>query len=442
MIRLAYQKLLEWKKNNQRKPLVMQGARQVGKTFLVKQFAKNEFKDTVYVNFEQNKDIHLIFEGNLSPGKIIFELELYFGIKIKPDTTLIFFDEIQACQNALTSLKYFQENNESYFLIAAGSLLGVSSGKSSSFPVGKVNFLHLFPMSFFEFLNAIDNHQLADYLNDKYDFEKIPETIHNKLIEYLKIYFYVGGMPEAVQKYKDEKDLIQVRQIQNEILLAYENDFSKYTSKSQSIKNKEIWNSLPSQISKENKKFKYADVKKRARSSMYELSLEWLKNAGLIHPAYLLKTPRLPLNGHLDLSKFKIYMSDIGLLGAKLKINSAIIIQPNKLFQEYNGAFTENFVAMELAQNYQTELCYWASNGIAEVDFILNSNNHIYPLEVKSGKSKTLKSLRSYHQKYQPKYIFRSSPQNFYKKDEFVNLPLYSVNQIEKYFSLVHELNI
>jgi len=432
MERLAYQRLIEWKNDKYRKPLILQGARQVGKTYLVRQFAKKEFQNLIYLNFEQNQDAHLIFEKNLDPKNIIFGLELYFETKISIHNTLLFFDEIQACQRALTSLKYFQESNEQYFLIAAGSLLGVSIGKNSSFPVGKVNFLSLFPMNFTEFLMAIDKSHLSDYITQKQDLEQIPEVIHNKLIDQLKLYFYIGGMPEVVQAYIDTHNIEKVRKIQNEILKAYENDFSKYSSKSQSIKNKEIWDSLPSQISKENKKFKYADIKKGARTNMYELSIEWLKNAGIIHQVYLLTAPKLPLNGYFDLQKFKIYLLDIGLLGAKLQLNSAIILQPEKLFQEYNGAMTENYVVMELVQKITSNLCYWSSNGKAEVDFIYTINNHIFPLEIKSGSSRTLKSLRSYFDKYQPNYIFRSSPRNFYKRDEFINIPLYAINNFDK----------
>lgn len=437
MKRLAYEKLIEWKNDKDKKPLILQGARQVGKTYLIKQFAKSEFQNLIYINFEQNQDAHLIFEKNLDPNNIIFSLELYFNIKINNKKTLLFFDEIQACKRALTSLKYFQESDEQYFVIAAGSLLGVSVGKNSSFPVGKVNFLSLYPMSFTEFLIAIGNEQLSKYLTQKQDLEKIPEAIHNKLIDQLKLYFYIGGMPKVVQAYINTHNMGKVRKIQNEILKAYDNDFSKYTTKSQSLKNKEIWDSLPSQISKENKKFKYADIKKGARTNMYELSIEWLKNAGIIHQAYLLTTPKLPLNGYFDLQKFKIYLLDIGLLGAKLQLNSAIILHPEQLFQEYNGALTENFVAMELTQKINFNLCYWTSNGKAEVDFIFTVMNQIYPLEIKSGGSRTLKSLRSYYQKYKPNYIFRSSPRNFYKRDEFINIPLYAINKIDKIAALL-----
>ncbi len=437
MKRLAYQKLLDWKENLARKPLILQGARQVGKTWLVKQFATQEYKKLVYINFEQNQEIHLLFEGNLNPKRIVFELELYYGSKINTQETLIFFDEIQACQKALTSLKYFQEDNESYHIIAAGSLLGVSIGKTSSFPVGKVNFLPVYPMNFFEFLMAADEGILVDFLWQKNDFQNIPEAIHEKLNKYLKIYLFVGGMPEAIQTYIDTKDMAEVRKVQNEILWAYENDFSKYTTKAQSVKNKELWDSLPAQISKEKKKFKYSDIKKGARTSMYEQSIEWLKQAGVIHVSYQLSTPKLPLNGHYDTAKFKIYLLDTGLLGAKMNLSASIIIDPDKLFIEFNGAFVESFAAAEIAQNNHTNLCYWTSEGVAEVDFIYQFKDQLYPIEIKSGTSKTMTSLRLYHDKFQPPYILRASPRNFYVKNEFVNIPLYALNQLEKYLNLL-----
>lgn len=431
MKRYLYNNLLQWKNDPKRKPLILQGARQVGKTYLVNQFAENEYNNYIYLNFEKNTDLSLIFEGNIDPKKIINQLSFYYGKKIDPLTSLLFFDEIQTSQRALTSLKYFYEETPEYHIIAAGSLLGVTVGKSSSFPVGKVNFMKMYPMNFSEYLIASDEMMLAELLKEKTNCEPLAEIIHEKLISYLKQYLFLGGMPEVIADFIKHRDVKTVRQIQKDILQAYKRDFSKYTNRNQSLKNLELWHSIPYQLAKENKKFKYSDIKKQARASLYDSSIEWLKQAGLVLIANNLSTAKLPLSGHLDNSKFKLYLFDTGLLGAMLNISSEIIIQPDKLFKEYNGAFIENFVATETQAIFDDNLCYWTSSGLAEVDFIFQNEHEIYPLEVKSGTSKTLKSLRVYYEKYKPKIIFRTSPRNFYKRDEFINIPLYAISSIK-----------
>ncbi|MBC8415316.1 MAG: ATP-binding protein [Candidatus Cloacimonetes bacterium] len=432
MKRSLYIKLLSWKNDVKRKPLLLQGARQVGKTYVINEFGHNEYSNFIYLNFEQNPELSTLFENELKPEKIITNISLYLGRKITSTDTLIFFDEIQAIPNVLTSLKYFHEEAPEYHIVAAGSLLGVSLGKENSFPVGKVNFMMLYPMSFVEYLNAFGEDLLAENLLNKINPESFPEIIHNKLLLHLKFYLYLGGMPEVLQDYLDNRDINSARKIQTEILEAYKRDFSKYTAKTQAIKNSELWNSIPYQLAKENKKFKYSDVRKKGRTSTYEQTIEWLKNAGLINVVYNIRKPGLPLAGYADYTKFKIYLHDSGLLGAMLNLSSDIIIKPTDLFSEYNGAFMENFVALELVSEGFKNLFYWTSKSDAEVDFILQIGNNIYPLEVKSGLSKNIKSLRSYADKYNPELIFRCSPRNFLQHDNFINIPLYACFLIKK----------
>lgn len=430
MNRELYKSLLQWKNNPNKKPLLIQGARQVGKTYLVKQFGKKEYANFINLNFEKNPDLKNLFTSNLNPQTIINNLSLYLGKKITSENTLIFFDEIQISEKALTSLKYFCEEAPEYHIIGAGSLLGVTIGKETSFPVGKVNFLKMYPMSFKEYLTAIGEELLLEEMaNIK---NSLLEPLHNKLLTHFKMYLYIGGMPEPLQNYLLNKDIEAVRKIQKEILTAYSNDFSKYTEKTQVIKTSELWNSIPFQLAKENKKFKYSDVRKKARASTFEQTIEWLKRAGLINIAYNLTSPKLPLSGYADYSKFKIYVLDTGLLGAMLNLSSEIITKPTELFTHYNGAFIENYVASELIISGNEELYYWTSKSDAEVDFVLQIKNNIIPLEVKSGTSRNLKSLRSYSDKYKPKFVCRISPRNFIEQNDFINIPLYAAFNINK----------
>jgi hypothetical protein len=427
MKRALYHHLLEWKESKKRKPLLLQGARQVGKTWLINEFAKNEYQHYVYLNFEQTPGLTSLFSGELSPEKIIESIGLYMGEKISWEDTLIFFDEIQASQQALTSLKYFYEQAPLYHIISAGSLLGVSIGKNSPFPVGKVNFMNLYPMSFFEFLSALNEDLLKEKISMNVNSESIPEILHEKLIKLLKTYLFLGGMPEVVKDYLDNKDVKSVRLIQNEILEAYKRDFSKYTDSRQAIKTSEVWNSIPYQLAKENKKFKYSDVRVNTRAGTYEQTIEWLTKSGLVYQAKNIKVPKLPLSGYVDYTKFKVYLLDTGLLAAMLNLSSSLIIEPLDLFSEYNGAFTENFVANELIASGCKELYYWTSKSDAEVDFIMEKRNSLFPVEVKSGMSRHKKSLTVYNEKFNPELMFRVSPKNFTRSGTFINLPLYAV---------------
>ncbi len=428
MKRILYNSLINWKASNRRKPLLLQGARQVGKTFLITEFGNNEYQNFIYFNFEQNPKLGLSFKNNLIPKNIIQNLSLYIGKKITPNNTLIFFDEIQTEPNVLKSLKYFYEQAPEYHIIAAGSLLGVSIGKNYSFPVGKVNFITMYPMSFIEYLMAMGEEFILQQYENFTKPTHFLEIIHGKLLKHLKMYMFLGGMPEVLYEYIQNKDIQMCREIQKEILEAYTRDFSKYADSSQAIKNSEIWNSIPYQLAKENKKFKYADINKNARAASYFTSIEWLNKAGLIHIIRNIKTPKLPLSGYADNSKFKIYLHDTGLLGAMLNIKPDLIIEPQTIFFEYNGAFTENFVANQLTTFTNKNLFYWTSKSDAEIDFIIQNNNKIYPVEVKSGLSRNKKSLLSYSEKYKPELIFRLSPRNYIKQNNFINIPLYAVN--------------
>ena len=431
MKRALYKQLIDWKNSTKRKPLLLQGARQVGKTFLVSEFGKNEYKNFVYLNFEQNPNLTSLFDGDLNPKNIINNISLYLGVKINSEDTLLFFDEIQESPKALTSLKYFNEQSPEFHVIAAGSLLGVSVNKASSFPVGKVNFLTLHPLSFIEFIEASDGSLLSSMLKEMKEVTALSELVHEKLLRLLKMYLFVGGMPEVVQDYITNNDIVTVRKIQNDILESYQRDFSKYTDKKQSIKISELWSSIPFQLARENKKFKYADVKKGGRSNKYEQTIEWLQKAGLVNIAYNVSVPNLPLSAFSDISKFKLYLFDNGLLGAMLNISSSIIIDvKNTLFEQFNGAFVENFVASELVAYNDEKLFYWTSNSDAEVDFLIQRNNKVFPIEVKSGMSRNTKSLTSYTTKYTPELTYRVSPRNFHQSDKFINIPLYLVSYL------------
>lgn len=426
MRRQLYNQLLEWKRQIGRKPLLLQGARQVGKTWLVNEFGKKEYSDIISLNFEQNPGLETLFKGELDPSQIINNVSLFVGRKIQPDTTLIFFDEIQVVPEVLTSLKYFCEQAPEFQIIAAGSLLGISVGKSSSFPVGKIHFLTLYPLSFGEYLTAMGEDLILEELENMQQVKPLPDILHEKLLGHLKMYLYLGGMPEVIQDYFDNQDITSVRRIQTEILEAYQRDFSKYTDKVQAIKTSELWQSIPRQLTRENKKFMYNTVRKNARASTYEQTIEWLKKAGLINLGYNLTVPKLPLSGYADYAKFKVFLHDTGLLGAMLNLSSDIILKPTRLFSEYNGAFIENYVAQQFTAQGQRELYYWTSANDAEVDFVLQIRDDIFPVEVKSGMGRHLKSLHSYADKYHPKRIYRISPRNFYQSGNFINVPLYA----------------
>ena len=434
MRRDTYQKLLDWKKSEPRKPLLLIGARQVGKTYILKEFGQNDYKNSAYFNFEEDSGLNEFFKGKIKPLNIIEKLSIYSEINIIPHKTLIIFDEIQKGPEALTSLKYFCEDAIDYHIVAAGSLLGLKLGHGSPFPVGKVSFLYLYPLSFGEYMEAAGKTKLRKFLQNKIDFNPIVASFHEELIDLLKIYYFVGGMPEAVKQYIENKDLKKVRKIQNDILSAYLHDFAKYSTKSEAIRITDTWNAVPPQLAKENKKFKYSEISKNARARDYYEAIQWLVDAGLVYKSFNIKVPKLPLSGYKESNIFKLFFLDMGLLGAMLNLSPKTIVEGNKLFLGYNGAFTKNYVAQELISNpflenlHIKELYYWTSKSEAEVDFILQYEEAIYPLEVKAGASRRKTSLIVYGEKYSPPLLSRTTLMNFKKERNLCNYPLYAVS--------------
>jgi uncharacterized protein len=435
MRRIGVNQLLEWKKNHpRRKPLLLQGARQVGKSWVVKEFGKTYYKNFYNFNFENDAELRSYFEGSLRPEVIIEKLSLFIGKKIDSKDTLIFFDEIQSCPKALTSLKYFNEDAPQYDIIAAGSLLGISIGKETTFPVGKVTFLEMYPMNFYEFLLALDEDLLADYIYQDKSIEQLDEPTHEKMIRYYKLHMYLGGMPEVIQDYINKRDPVSARRIQLDILDAYENDFSKYNTPVNAIKVSEIWNSIPEQLTKENKKFKYSDVKTGARHSHFELAIHWLQRNGLVYVVNQLADIKLPLGGYRQGDNYKIYFIDSGLLGAKLNLPSAVVLDPVAIFKHYNGALVENYVCGELKKSLKVKPYYWKyERGSAEVDFVFEHEGNIIPLEVKSGTNKNTLGLRNFEERYKVKKVFRTSPRNLHRSDTFTNVPLYWLYGLERF---------
>ncbi|MBF8263777.1 MAG: hypothetical protein HW387_1442 [Parachlamydiales bacterium] len=429
MKRALYQHLLQWKKDPARQPLLVQGARQVGKTWLLKEFGSQEYKNCCYINFEEMPACKAFFEPDLKPHRILRDLGIHLGMKIDPLNTLIIFDEIQECPNALTSLKYFCEHASEYSIAAAGSLLGVKLSGARGFPVGKVHFCQLFPMSFFEFLDAIDKSMLRTMLEEIQTFKPIAEPHHQELLELLKLYFYVGGMPKPVLRYVQTKDLDVVRETQEDILKAYTHDFAKHAPPSLVMKISQIWDSIPVHLGKENKKFIFSAIKKSARARDYEEALQWLLDAELIYKVSLVSTPKLPLTGYGDREAFKIYLLDVGLLGAMCRLPARVIVDANQLFVEFKGSFTENYVAQAITTITGSSPFYWTSEKEAEVDFLLEFDGNIFPLEVKSGTSSKKKSLLVYQEKYHPPVISRSSLMNLKKDGQVCNYPLYFVSR-------------
>ncbi len=432
MKRDIYRNLIDWKKSDNRKPLILQGARQVGKTYILKEFGKNEYKDMAYFNFEEDPALAEFFKGKISPEKIIEKLSIYREKSILPEKTLIIFDEVQISPETLTSLKYFQEEAGQYHIAAAGSLLGIRIGRYTPFPVGKVNFLNLYPLSFGEYLDGIGKSGLRGLLQTAMTPAPFELAFHNELLENLRLYYFIGGMPEAIAQYNQDKDLNKVRTIQNEILAAYLMDISKHATKTEAIKIASIWNSIPGQLAKENKKFKFSEISGNARARDYNESIQWLVHAGLIYKCFSIKTPKLPLSGYCEDNIFKLYLLDTGLLGAMLNLSQKTIVEENRLFSEYNGAFTENYVAQELLANDNKTLYYWVSDAIAEVDFIIPHNEEIFPLEVKAGTSKYKKSLTAFGEKYGSRILSMATLRNFKQDGKVCNYPLYAVSLFPK----------
>ncbi len=427
MNRKLFKELSSWKNSEIRKPLIIQGARQVGKTWIMKEFGKKEFEQVLYLNFESSSRLRELFVIDFNIDRIISVIEIETNQKINPETTLLIFDEIQEAEKGLTALKYFYENAPHYYIIAAGSLLGISLQKNNSFPVGKVDFLKLYPMSFVEFLENLGEIKLLQQLQEK-NWEII-SSFHEKLVELLRLYYFIGGMPEIVGNYLEHKNLETTRELQQKIIIGYENDFAKYAPNEIVPKIKLVWHSLISQLSKENKKFIYGQIKKGARAKDFETAINWLVDAGLVLKVNRIEKPTLPLNAYADYDSFKLFFVDIGLLNAVGNLDQKILLEKNKILTEYKGALTEQFVCQQL--KIQTELYYWtAQNATAELDFVIQSKNEIIPIEVKAEENLKSKSLKVFVEKFENKNAIRMSMSKFRKEDWLTNIPLYGINGV------------
>ena len=431
MERFILKKLIEWKNSKTRKPLILKGARQVGKTHIVKQFGEENYEGLAYFNFDHDKDLYNLFDNTKDPKRILEQLAFIYGKAIIPGKTLIFFDEIQECPDALNSLKYFQEEANQYHIICAGSLLGIRLSHTS-FPVGKVEFLDMYPMSFSEFLLADHCSNLVEYMKSIKSIEKISDIFFNILEEKLKAYFIIGGMPEAVYSWVNEKNMERVNDIQNNILKAYESDFSKHTQDSEANKISLIWNSIPSQLAKENKKFLYQVIKHGARAREYENALNWLNDANLIYKVYNVTKTDLPLKAYNDLNCFKIYMNDVGLLRRMANLDSKIVVEGNKLFEEFKGALTENYVLNALNIVYENVPNYFTFDR-HEIDFVIQTKNKVIPIEVKSSKSTNNVSLTKYNEKFKNDISIRLSLNNLSKDGKVLNIPLFLIEYMDRF---------
>ncbi len=429
MYRNAIEKLLQWKESKYRKPLIIEGARQVGKTWLMKEFGRLYYTDTVYINFDSNARMAELFASDLDTSRLIMGLELYTGHKINPENALLIFDEVQEVPRALSSLKYFYENAPEYHIVCAGSLLGIALHEGTSFPVGKVDFLKLYPLSFREFLMATGKEQFAELLT-KQDYKMIA-SFKQTYIDALKQYYFVGGMPETVQSFAEDEDFSEVRNIQKRILAAYEQDFSKHAPNDIVPKIRMLWNSIPSQLAKENKKFIYGLVREGARAKDYETAIMWLSDCGLVHRVSRVNTAGVPLKAYEDLKAFKLFVVDVGLLGCMAGLGQQTLLDGDDLFVEYKGALTEQYVCQQLKTIEDLGVYYYTNDrGSCEIDFVVDTGEKIIPVEVKAEVNLRAKSLKTYQERFNPAVSVRTSMADYKKEDWLVNLPLYAIEQI------------
>ena len=435
MERNIMKELIKWKENKGRKPLILRGARQVGKTYILKEFGKENYQNIAYFNFDNDEELKNIFLHTKDPKRIIEQLVLVSEERIEPDKTLIIFDEVQECPNALNSLKYFNEDANEYHIIAAGSLLGIRLSHTS-FPVGKVEFLDMYPMTFTEFLKADGSENLVQYMESIKGFENILEVFWSRLEEKLKTYFIIGGMPEAVNSWVLKKDITEVNKIQKNILEAYEEDFSRHTTATEANRISIIWNSIPSQLAKNNKKFLYQVAKEGARAREYEGAVNWLNDANLIYKIYNITKPSMPLIAYNDLSSFKIYLNDIGLLKSMTNLSSRVIIEGNRIFEEFKGALTENYVLQMLISSGIIKPNYFIFDNKYEIDYLIQYENEIIPIEVKSSENISSVSFKNYNEKFKPKIRVRFSMKNLQKDDNLINIPLFMVEYLKNFLDI------
>jgi predicted AAA+ superfamily ATPase len=431
MYRTAMEQLYKWKEKKNRKPLIIRGARQVGKTWLMKEFGANAYQNSVYISFDNNQRMHDLFSADLNVERLVTGIELYAGHKIESANTLLIFDEIQEVPQALTALKYFNENAPQYHIVCAGSLLGVALHQGTSFPVGKVEFLDLYPLSFTEFMQAMGKEQFVELL-EKGDYEMM-STFKQEYVDLLKHYYFVGGMPEAVFYFSMNKDFNEAREIQGRILSAYEQDFSKHAPNEVVPRIRMLWNSIPAQLAKENKKFIYGLIKEGARAKEYELAMLWLADCGLVHKVHRATTPNLPLKAYEDLKAFKLFLVDVGLLSCMVRLRQDVLLDGNELFKEFKGALTEQYVLQQLKTLKDVDTYYWTNDrGNAEIDFLIDNGSMVIPLEVKAEVNLQAKSLKAYRDKYSPKISVRTSMADYKKEDWLINLPLYAIGTLRQ----------
>ena len=429
MQRYALKHLIDWKNKKNHKPLVIQGARQVGKTWLIQEFGKKYYEQVAYINFDVDVKSREIFDVDYDTERLIMDIGLATKTKINAENTLIIFDEIQECPRALTSLKYFRENAPQYDIIVAGSLLGVACHEGTGFPVGKVSFMNLFPLSFEEFLLAMREERFVELLNKK-DFKTI-KLFNNKYEKLLKQYCYVGGMPEIVQDFVENKDFESVRNLQKEILSAYEEDFTKHIPTNTVAKIRLLWKSIPAQLSKENKKFIYGAAKEGARARDFEAALSWLINSGLVYRVNKITKPDLPITAYEDFNSFKLFVLDVGLLGAMTDLQADTIIDGNRIFEEFKGAIAEQYVLQQFKTIKDLPVFYWSNEtSRAEIDFVIQIKSDVVPVEVKAERNLQAKSLKVYMEKFKPNYAIRTSMADYKKTDNLIDLPLYTIENI------------
>ena len=429
MERNLISELIAWKEKKNRKPLILMGVRQCGKTYLLKVFGARCYPDVAYFNFEENDALAKVFDSDFDVSRILFELGLIRGKTIKPESTLVIMDEIQECGRAITAMKYFCENAPQYHIVCAGSLLGVAIQKQQSFPVGKVDFLTLYPLSFTEFLAANGEEMLADFLKEAPD-RGIPASVSDKLESLLKQYYITGGMPEVVQTWCDTHDMEQIETVQQAIINSYEMDFAKHAPVKDFPKLTAIWKSIPEQLAKENTKFIFGHVKKGWRSKDLEDALEWLIGAGLVYKVCRIEKPYIPLSSYADPTAFKLYLADVGILRKLSKLPYEVVLNATPYYREFKGSMTENYVLCELVKSVDDTAYYWSSGNVAEVDFVIQCGAEILPIEVKSERNVKARSLAEYRKKYQPKYAVKTSMRSETNGEEVLNVPLYAISTI------------
>lgn len=431
MERFLLAELKKWKEKPNRKPLILKGVRQCGKTYLLKEFGKRFYESVVYINFEETESVRAVFDRDYDVRRILFELGLYAGKTVEPEKTLLIFDEIQECGRAITALKYFCENAPEYHIVCAGSLLGIALRNQLSFPVGKVDFLTMYPMSFSEYLCAVGSEQLSDYVRNFKKGDSMPDAVGEKLTGYLRQYYLTGGMPEVVDAWCRTGNIEEVERIQQAIISSYELDFAKHAPPKDFPKLSAIWRSIPEQLAKENTKFMFSHVKEGWRSKDLEDALEWLIGAGLVYKVRRIEKPFIPLSSYADDTAFKLYLADVGILRKLSKLPYEVILDASPAYREFKGSMTENYVLCELLGSSDDTAYYWTSGNTAEVDFVIQCGKEIVPIEVKSEKNVKARSLAEYRKKYLPRYAVKTSMRPDTDGEEVLNVPLYMIGAMK-----------